>query len=39
MLPMIDASIDRVEAIDRAPKMDAGGSVQTPKHSTLNLIM
>ena len=31
MLPMIDASIDRVEAIDRAPKMDAGGSVQTPK--------
>ena len=31
MLPMIDASIDRAEAIDRAPKMDAGGSVQTPK--------
>ena len=31
MLPMIDASIDRVEAIDRAPKMEAGGSVQTPK--------
>ena len=32
MLPMIDASIDRVEEIDRAPRMDEGGSVQTPKH-------
>lgn len=31
MLPMIDASIDRVEEIDRAPKMDEGGSVQVPK--------
>lgn len=31
MLPMIDASIDRVEEIDRAPRMDEGGSVQTPK--------
>lgn len=39
MLPMIDASIDRVEAIDRAPKMDAGGSVQTPKTFDINLIM
>ena len=26
MLPMIDASIDRVEEIDRAPRMDEGGS-------------
>ena len=32
MLPMIDASIDRVEEIDCAPRMDEGGSVQTPKH-------
>ena len=32
MLPMIDASIDRVEEIDRAPRMDEGGSVQAPKH-------
>ena len=31
MLPMIDASIDRVEEIDRAPRMDEGGSVQVPK--------
>lgn len=31
MLPMIDASIDRVEEIDRVPKMDEGGSVQVPK--------
>lgn len=31
MLPMIDASIERVEEIDRAPKMDEGGSVQVPK--------
>ena len=31
MLPMIDASIDRVEEIDRAPRMDEGGSVQAPK--------
>ena len=31
MLPMIDSSIDRVEEIDRAPRMDEGGSVQTPK--------
>ena len=28
MLPMIDASIDRVEEIDCAPRMDEGGSVQ-----------
>lgn len=31
MLPMIDASIDRVEEIDRTPRMDEGGAVQTPK--------
>ena len=31
MLPMIDASIDRVEEIDRAPRMDESGSVQVPK--------
>ena len=31
MLPMIDTSIDRVEEIDRAPRMDEGGSVQVPK--------
>ena len=31
MLPMIDASIDRVEEIDQAPRMDEGGSIQTPK--------
>lgn len=31
MLPMIDASIDRVEEIDRAPCMDEGGTVQTPQ--------
>lgn len=31
MLPMIDASIGRVEEIDRAPRMDEGGSVQVPK--------
>lgn len=31
MLPMIDASIDRVEEIDKAPRMDAGGTVQTPR--------
>ena len=31
MLPMIDASIDRVEEIDLAPRMDEGGSVQVPK--------
>lgn len=31
MLPMIDASIDRVEEIDQAPRMDEGGSVQVPK--------
>lgn len=31
MLPMIDASIGRVEEIDQAPRMDEGGSVQVPK--------
>ena len=31
MLPMIDASIDRVEEIDQAPRIDEGGSIQTPK--------
>lgn len=31
MLPMIDASIDRVEEIDRAPRMDESSSVQVPK--------
>lgn len=31
MLPMIDASIGRVEEIDRAPRMDEGGSVRTPQ--------
>ena len=36
MLPMIDASIDRVEEIDRAPRMDEGGSVQTPKHCDIS---
>ena len=36
MLPMIDASIDRVEEIDRAPRMDEGGSVQTPKYCDLS---
>ena len=32
MLPMIDASIDRVEEIDCSPRMDEGGSVQAPKY-------
>ena len=32
MLPMID----RVEEIDRAPRMDEGGSVQTPKHCDIS---
>ena len=36
MLPMIDASIDRVEEIDCAPRMDEGGSVQTPKHCDIS---
>lgn len=36
MLPMIDASIDRVEEIDRAPRMDEGGSVQTPKQRDIS---
>ena len=31
MLPMIDASISRVDEIDRAPRMDEGGSVRTPQ--------
>ena len=33
---MIDASIDRVEEIDCAPRMDEGGSVQTPKHCDIS---
>ena len=32
MLPMIDASISRVDEIDRAPRMDEGGSVRTPQN-------
>ena len=36
MLPMIDASIDRVEEIDRAPRMDEGGSVQVPKSHNIS---
>ena len=32
MLPMIDASISQVDAIDQAPRMDEGGSVQTPQN-------
>ena len=31
MLPMIDASISQVDAIDQAPRMDEGGSVRTPQ--------
>lgn len=31
MLPMIDASISRVDEIDQAPRMDEGGSVRTPQ--------
>ncbi len=30
MLPMIDASIDRMEQIDRAPRMDEGKTEQVP---------
>lgn len=30
-LPMIDASISQVDAIDQAPRMDEGGSVRTPQ--------
>ena len=36
MLPMIDTSIDRVEEIDRAPRMDEGGSVQSPKQCDIS---
>ena len=32
MLPMIDASIDRVEEINQAPRMDEGGMDKLPKH-------
>ena len=32
MLPMIDASISQVDAIDQAPRMDEGGSVRTPQN-------
>ncbi len=31
MLPMIDASINRIEDIDQTPRMDEAGTVQTPK--------
>ena len=31
MLPMIDASISQVDAIDQAPRMDECGSVRTPQ--------
>lgn len=32
MLPMIDASIDRVEQIDHAPRMDEQGTKQETKN-------
>ena len=32
MLPMIDASISQVDAIDQTPRMDEGGSVRTPQN-------
>lgn len=32
MLPMIDASIDRVEQIDRAPRMDEQGTKKKPQN-------
>ena len=35
MLPMIDASISQVDAIDQAPRMDEGGSVRTPQSSDI----
>lgn len=35
MLPMIDASISRVEEIDRAPRMDEGGTAQAPKNKNI----
>lgn len=31
MLPMIDASINRIEDIDQTPRMDEAGTVQTSK--------
>lgn len=39
MLPMIDASIDRVEQIDHAPRMDEQGTKQETKIGILHLNM